>query len=291
MTPEIFKHIRRIQIYTDRLAKDLLAGMYRSAFKGRGMEFEEVREYQLGDEVRNIDWNVTARMNHPYVKKFREEREITVTLIVDVSASGRFGARNTLKSELIAEIGALIAFSAIKNNDKLGLILFSDRVEKYIPPNKSERHILRLIRELLLYRPVNQGTNVSEALHYLGTVQNKTGICFLISDFICEDYSHEALLTTKHHDLIAISVTDPYEIEFPSMNLVELQDLETGLNAIIDTSNPQVLKHFREIAENRIVKNEKLLRRIGAGFINIRTDVPYMPALQKFFRLRSEQRR
>lgn len=291
MTPDLFKTIRRIQIRTTQLAKDILAGAYRSAFKGRGMEFEEVREYQPGDEIRSIDWNVTARMNHPYVKVFREERELTVNLMVDVSTSSRFGSHNAIKSNLIAEIGAVIGFSAIKNNDKLGLILFSDRVEKYLPAGKSQRHILRVIRELLTYKPTRPGTDINAALHFLGQVQAKSCICFLISDFIDGDYAHEALLTTKHHDLIGISVTDPYEVEFPRLNLVEMEDLETGAIGIIDTSNPRVQERFKANAEKRINSTRNQMRKIGAGFIDIRTDKPYMPPLQKFFQFRGRRQR
>lgn len=291
MTPELFKNIRHLQIYTTQLAKDVLAGLYRSAFKGRGMEFEEVREYQPGDEIRSIDWNVTARMNHPFVKVFREERELTVMLLVDISASQKFGSDQKLKRQLVAEIAGVLAFTTLKNNDKLGLILFSDRVEKYIPPRTSQRHILRVIRELLVHETTEKGTNIAEALSYLGRVQTKSSICFLISDFISEDYSHQALLTSQHHDLISICVTDPYEIELPKIHLMNVEDLENKQTAVIDTSNNLVREQQREAAEERISNNKKLMDNMGAGFIDIRTDKPYLPILRKFFQLRSERRK
>jgi len=290
MTPELFRTIRRIQIHTMQLAKDILAGAYRSAFKGRGMEFEEVREYNPGDDVRSIDWNVTARMNHPYVKTFREERELTVHLVIDVSTSSRFGSQDAIKSHLIAEIGATIAFTAIRNNDKLGLILFSDRVEKYLPPSKSQRHILRIIRDLLIYKPTRPGTDINKALNFLGSLQAKAGICFILSDFICDDFSHEALLVSKHHDLIAICVTDPYEMKLPTLNLVELEDLESGVKGTFDLSNLKANRLFEKHAEARIENIKHLMQKIGAGFIDIRTNLPYLPPIQKFFQLRGRHK-
>lgn len=291
MTPEISKLIRQIQFRTMQLAKDVLAGAYRSAFKGKGMEFEEVREYIPGDDVRSIDWNVTARMNHPYIKTFQEERELTVNLVIDVSTSSRFGSHHKLKCNLIAEIGAAIAFTAIRNNDKLGLVLFSDHVEKYLPPSKSQRHILRIIRDLLIYVPTNQGTDINKALNYVGSLHAKTGICFLISDFMCDDFSHEALLISKHHDLIAICVTDPYEIVLPNFNLAELEDLESGVRGTFDLSNLKERRKFEENNADRVKQVKHLMQMIGAGFIDIRTDKPYIPALQKFFQHRGHSQR
>jgi uncharacterized protein (DUF58 family) len=286
MTPDLFKTIRRIQIRTMQLAKDVLAGSYRSAFKGSGMEFEEVREYTPGDEVRSIDWNVTARMNHPYVKTFREERELTVNLVIDVSTSSRFGSHETMKNQLIAEIGAVIAFTAIRNNDKLGLILFSDQIEKYLPPSKNPRQILRIIRDLLIYKPTKRGTQMTKALNFLGSLGTRSGICFLISDFICEDFSHAANLVARHHDLISICVTDPYEVELPSLNLIELEDLESGKKGIFDLSKSKLNDEFKRNSEARIKNIKQLMQHIGGGFIDIRTDLPYMPAIQKFFQHR-----
>lgn len=287
---EVYKKIRKIQIHTTQLADDILAGAWHSAFKGQGMEFEEVRAYQAGDEIRSIDWNVTARMNIPYVKVFREERELSVILLVDVSASSRFGSKNQLKRDLIAEIGAVLAFSAIKNNDNIGLILFSNEVEKYIPPKKGTRHVLRVIRELLAYEPKGQGTDLRCALSFLGNVQRRTAICFLVSDFICQPPPHEFTLMAKKHDLISIAVTDPCELEFPEMDLVELVDLETGETHVVDSSDQRVLEHFRVKNRERLADFETLMKKIGAGFIDIRTDQPYVFPMRKFFKLRERKR-
>jgi uncharacterized protein (DUF58 family) len=286
LSQEDFQKIRKIQIHTSQLVNEILAGAWHSAFKGRGIEFEEVREYQSGDEVRSIDWNVTARMHHPYVKVFREERELTVVLLVDVSASSRFGSQNHLKRDLIAEIGAALTFSAIRNSDKVGLILFSDFVEKYIPPKKGVRHVLRVIRELLAYTPQGKGTNLLSALDFAGGVLKKSAICFLISDFICSLYQKEMSILAKKHDLIAINITDPYEMEFPEMGLVNIIDLETGEFHTINTSNQLVLEHFKNKNVERRNDVEWTMKTIGAGFLNIRTDEPYLPVLHKFFKTR-----
>lgn len=290
ISKELFKKIRRIQFISTGLASNVFAGAYRSAFKGKGMEFEEVREYQPGDDVRSIDWNVTARMNHLYVKNFREERELTVFLVVDKSASERFGSGSVAKRELIAEIGAVLAFSAIKNNDNVGLILFSDVVEKYLPPSKGTRHILHIIRELLHYQPKQPGSNLKGALAFLGKVQRKSGICFILSDFICPDFSHEAAIIAKRHDLISISITDPCEHAFPELNLVNLRDLETEETSIIDTSSQAVQKQFKDRAAERLQTTQRLMQNIGASFIDIRTDRAYMAALRGFFKLREKRR-
>jgi uncharacterized protein (DUF58 family) len=284
VSQDLFRKIRKIQIHSTQLANDILAGAWHSAFKGRGMEFEEVREYQTGDEIRSIDWNVTARMNHPFVKVFREERELTVILIVDVSASSRFGSQNQLKRELIAEIGAVLAFSAIKNNDKVGLILFSEDIEKYIPPKKGIRHVLRVIRELLVFKPKGIGTNLQKALDFTGTVLRKSSICFLISDFICTLHQQELSILAKKHDFIAINVSDPYELEFPKVDLIHLVDLETGTGSIVDASDDNVQSSFKESSLKRIEAVEKMMRNIGADFMNIRTDLPYVVPMRKFFK-------
>jgi uncharacterized protein (DUF58 family) len=291
LSSDLFKKIRRIQFQTTQLAQDILAGAYRSAFKGRGMEFEEVREYQSGDEVRAIDWNVTARMGRPYIKNFREEREITVMLLVDVSSSSRFGSISETKRTITAEVGALIAFSAIKNNDKIGMILFSDSVEKYIPPKKGTRHVLHLIRELLAFEPKSRGTDIGKALSFLGNVQRRSGVCFLLSDFISPDYSHELALIAKRHDLISIGITDPHEIVLPAIDLVSLIDLESGEMVTADTSNTQLQQDFKSLAEQRLKQQEKLMKKVGAGFIDVRTDQPYIRPIRKFFKIRSKKRR
>lgn len=287
----LFKKISRIQFQTTHLADDVLAGAYKSAFKGRGMEFEEVREYQAGDEVRTIDWNVTARMNRPYVKTFREERQLTMTLIVDISSSNRFGSGRQLKSELIAEIAAVLAFSAIKNNDKVSLILFSDTVEKYFPPNKGTRHVLRIVRELLAYKPKGTGTNVAEALSFLGRVQQHSSICFLISDFICGDYAHEAAIIAKRHDLVGMAIEDQAEANLPHMGIVNFTDLESGEQRIVDTSAQSVDQELKKETAERLSAQKKLMQRLGTDLLILQTNTPYMPVLKKFFMNRQRRRR
>lgn len=285
----LFKKIHRIQIQTTHLANDILAGAYRSAFKGKGMEFEEVRDYQPGDDVRSIDWNVTARMNHPYVKSFREERELSVTLAVDMSSSTRFGSQKELKSELIAEIAAVIAFSAIKSNDKIALILFTDKVEKYLPPKKGTRHVLRVIRELLTFVPEHEGTNIGNALSFLGKVQQRAGICFLISDFISPPYAHEAAIISQKHDLVPIAIIDPAERKIPDMNLVSFQDLETNAIRLIDTSSKDVQSYLESITQARLENQKKEMQKIGTEICVINTDKPYLPELRKYFALRRKR--
>lgn len=282
--------IRRIQIITTQLATDVLAGAYRSAFKGRGMEFEEVREYQPGDEIRTIDWNVTARMNHPYVKLFREERDLTVILMVDISASMRFGSAERAKSALVAEIGAVLAFSAIKNNDRVGLILFSDTVEKYVPPRKGTRHVLRLIRELLFAEPSHRASDLAGAFAFLGKVQSRRGICFLLSDFLCPECKHDAVLIAKKHDLIAICLRDPKENQISALGLTKLADLETGKEELLDTSDAVVQKGFSEAIAAQQKKFETLIKQSGAGWISLVTDKPYVHSFKRFFQMRQRRR-
>ncbi len=288
----LFKKIRRIEIQTTQLANDILAGAYRSAFKGRGMEFEEVRDYLPGDDVRSIDWNVTARMNRPFVKSYREERDLTVMLMVDVSSSTRFGSTAEFKSDLIAEISGVIAFSAIKNNDKIGMILFSSEIEKYIPPAKGSRHVLRIIREVLAFQPKYKGTNLEKALTFLGHVQRRPAICFLLTDFICpSNYAHELTLTAKRHDLIALALMDPHELAFPRFGLINLTDLETGERVLVNSSSPQFQEQFINQAKVRESLYRSLLIKSGAGFVQIQVDRPYLPPLRKFFRMRARKRR
>ncbi len=289
-TLDIFKKIRKIQIQTTRLATDVLAGQYHSIFKGKGIEFEEVREYQPGDEIRSIDWNVTARMNHPYVKSYREERELSVMLLVDVSASSHFGSSELSKAELIAELGGVLSFSAIKNNDRIGLILFSDQVEKYIPPNKGTRHVLRLIRELLLFKPKSRGTDLNAALKFYGHIQRQTGICFVISDFIASDYAHEMTLLSKKHDLITIRVTDPFEMTLPTTEMLHLCDLETGQTHIVDPSNSAVQEQLKRSQEKRALYHKELIKKTGIGHLEIQTTQSYLPLLQNFFKYREKAR-
>jgi len=290
LSPEIIQKLRRIQISTTRMVNDVLAGAYHSAFKGLGMEFEDVREYQPGDEVRTIDWNVTARMNHPYVKSYREERELTVMLVVDVSASAHFGSNDSRKSELIAEIGAVLAFSAIKNNDKVGLILFSDQIELYLPPKKGTRHVLRVIRELLVFEPKGKGTDIGAALTFLGKVQKRKGVCFLISDFMNDHYTKEITITAKRHDLITLSITDPYEQNFPNMQLVMLRDLESGKLKLVDTSTAAIRQTFQSQARSRQQQHRTLMNKINAGSIELQTDQSYVSAIRNFFKIREKRR-
>lgn len=291
----LFKKIRRIQFQSTHPVNNILAGAYRSAFKGRGMEFEEVREYQPGDEIRLIDWNVTARMSHPYVKSFREERELTVTLVVDISASTRFGSGHHLKSELIAEISALLAFSAIKNNDKVALLLFTDKVEKYFPPKKGTRHVLRIIRELLAYKTETKSTDIAAALSFLGKLQQHSSICFLISDGISPDYSKEVAIIAKKHDLILLSIVDPKEIQLEnahdrqnnsslfSKGIISFTDLETGEQRLIDPSSMVVQNKLKESTEKRLSDQKALMHKYGASFLKIETDKPYLIPLRRFF--------
>lgn len=287
----LFKKIRRIQFEATHRANDLLAGAYRSAFKGKGMEFEDVREYQAGDEIRTIDWNVTARMNHPYVKNFREERELTVTLIVDISASTHFGSGHQLKRELIAEISALLAFSAIKNNDKVGLILFSDRIEKYFPPKNGTKHVLKIIRELLAYVPKYKGTDTATALAFLGRVQRHSSICFLISDGITPDYSREAAIIAKQHDLILLAIVDPCERHLPAIDLTLFVDLEIDAQRLVDTSSKEINQELKKNVQERLDSQKALMSKLGASFVTIETNKPYIPRLHHFFLSRQKRRR
>lgn len=288
---EILKKIRKIQIETTKLASDILAGAYLSAFKGKGMEFEDVRSYQYGDEIRSIDWKVTARMDHPYVKNFREERDIDVTIAVDLSASSVFGSTSHLKSELIAEISALIAFSAIKNHDKIGLILFSDHVEKYIPPKKGLRHVLHIILELLTYKAVSKKTSIKNALDYIGNITRKSGVYFMISDFIDEGYFDQAALIAKKCDLIAIQLIDKNEVTLPELSLVTLQDAENGTLEVFDFMDSKFRTDYEIKSKERIQHVEKMMAKIHAGCINIYTDRPYIKEILKFFKIRGRKRR
>lgn len=290
LTADLLKKIRRIQFQTTQLTNDVFAGAYRSAFKGQGMEFEDDREYQPGDDIRTIDWNVTAHMNRLFVKSFREERDLTVTLVVDISASTRFGSQNQLKSDLITEVAGVLAFSAIKNNDRVALLLYSDTVELYLPPKKGLRHVLRVIRELLAHTPQHSGTNPAAALAYLGKVQRRSSICFIISDFICPDFSHEVALIAKRHDLIAIAVVDPSETSFPAMNLVSFKDAETGTTHIIDTSSRSTQQYLQESLKDRLTKLNSLMKKVGADLVTLRTDKPYAISLRKFFKIRAKRR-
>jgi uncharacterized protein (DUF58 family) len=287
---EAFQHIRRLQIKALRNVEDLFAGIYRSAFKGKGLEFEDVREYRPGDDIRSIDWNVTARLQHPFVKNFREERELTVMLIVDISASSHFSHTERFKSEMIAELAALLAFSAIKNQDKVGLLLFTNEIELYLKPKRGIRHVLRVIRELLYFTPQHQGTDLPKALSFLGRVQRRRAICFLISDFLTSDFSWQATLIARRHELIAFHVFDTYEKNFLPQGLFTLRDLETHEQTLVDTADPLVRQHFQEQAEKQGMATQHLFESIGADYMAMHTGESSSAVLQRFFRLRGVKR-
>jgi uncharacterized protein (DUF58 family) len=287
---ELIKKIRYIQIYTSKAVNDVLAGEYHSVFKGQGMEFDEVRAYQPGDDIRTIDWNVTARTGHPYVKRYVEEREITVFFLVDLSKSGSFGSREKLKNEVAAEFCALLAFSAIKNNDKVGLIVFTDTIELFIPPAKGTSHVLRLIRELLFFEPgeiqKKTGTDIALALDYLGRVLHKRGVVFLVSDFLDQNFEKPLRVLARRHDLIAVTVSDPRELALPDVGLLEIQDAETGEIVVIDTGNKTVRSRYKRLAEEKNKALSDLFQSTGIDQIQLLTDRDYVLDLVKFFRKR-----
>lgn len=286
---EILKKVRRIDIRTRHMVNDVLAGQYESVFKGQGMEFEEVREYQPGDEIRAIDWNVTARMGRPFLKKFVEERELTVMLVLDASSSSKFGSIKQLKGELAAELCAVLAFSAIKNNDKVGLIIFTDRIEKYVPPKKGRRHVLRVISESLSFQPEGRGTDIAAALEYLNRVTIRRTVTFLISDFIATDYERPLRIANKRHDIIAVAITDPRELELPKVGIIELEDAETNERILIDTNIRRVREEYRRIASDRVQERHRILRSANVDTIDVFTDKSYMEPLLKFFRMRERR--
>ncbi|MBN2543728.1 DUF58 domain-containing protein [bacterium] len=286
---DILRRIRKLDIMTRRWVNDVFSGEYHSVFKGRGMEFAEVREYQVGDDIRAIDWNVTARMGKPYIKIFEEERELTVMLLVDISSSGEFGTVSQMKREIALEICALLAFSAIQNNDKVGLIMFTDIVEKFVPPKKGKTHVLRLLRELLYNQPKDRETNIAEALDYMNRVLTRKGIVFLVSDFIAEDYKKPLAIASQRHDLVPIIITDPREESFPKVGFIELEDAETGERMLLDSSDYQLRKKFtKNIAENKL-KREKIFKSIGLDTIDVYTDKPYIDPLVAFFKQRAKR--
>ena len=285
---ELIRKIRRIEIVTSRLADQQLAGQYHSVFRGRGMAFEEVRPYQPGDDVRVIDWNVSARMNEPYVKLFVEEREMTVLLLVDMSASGLFGTRDQSKRELCAEVAAVLAFSAIRNDDRVGLVAFTDRVEKYVPPKKGRKHVLAVLSEILTHRPRQRGTDLSAALDFLGRVSRRRSVAFLISDFLASDYERALRLVARKHDVVPVVVVDPLEEELPDLGLVAFEDLETGRVSVLDTSSPARGAYAARVLEARR-RRESLYGRLGLDAIELRTDRPYLPDLVRFFRARERR--
>lgn len=287
---EVLKEVRRIQIVARRQVNDLLAGEYLSAFKGRGMEFDTVREYVPGDEIRSIDWNVTARSDSPFVKTFCEERELTILLAVDISASGAFGSQKISKMETAVEVAAVLMFTSLKNNDKVGLLFFADDVVKYIPPRKGRGNVLRLIREMLATEPVKSETDIGKALEYIGRVQRRRAVVFVLSDFIGPDCSRALSVANQRHDCIAVTLEDPRERELPSVGFLTLRDAETDELIELDTRNPRVRAMFAKAAHARQSKLKELLRKANVDQLEVRTDQSYATSLQRFFRMRERQR-
>ena len=288
---EVLEKVRHIEIKTRRLVTDALAGEYHSIFKGRGMEFSEVREYQIGDDIRTIDWNVTSRTGNLHVKKFTEERELTVLLMLDASGSADFGTRSRFKREVAAEIGALIAFSAIKNNDRVGAIVFTDDVEMYIPPRKGRGHVLRVIRDLLFFEPKGKGTGVAKACEYLNRIARKRAVVFVLSDFLDSKFEKPLRIAAQKHDVVSIFISDPGESKIPGVGLVELEDAETGRTLLIDTSDRKAMKVYRASFEARRRKQQDELKSMGIDRIDVQTDVPYDRPLMRFFEMRARRLR
>jgi uncharacterized protein (DUF58 family) len=286
---EILKKIRALEIKTKGLVQTVFAGDYHSVFKGRGMNFEDVREYQPGDEIRAIDWNVTARLGTAFVKKFTEERELTVVLVVDVSASGNFGSVAQSKRELAAEVACLLAFSAIRNNDKVGLLLFSDRVELFIPPKKGRSHTLRIIREILFFEPAGRGTAPALALDYLNKVVTRRAVVFFVSDFQTGDFSRELSVSGRRHDFIAVYIQDQREEVLPNVGIITLEDAETGEQIEVNTADRTTRARFSALAETRRAELNRTLRRSRIDAILLRTDEDYLPALRSFFKQRERR--
>lgn len=287
---ELLRKVRQIQIRTSRVVNDVFAGQYHTVFRGRGMEFEEVCPYQIGDDVRLIDWNVSARYGEPFIKKFREERELTVMLVVDASRSGLFGSGRQFKLDVAAELCAVLALSAIRSNDKVGLILFTNRVEKYVPAKKGTQHVLRIIRELLYHEPEGRGTDIAEALGFLNRVTVRKSVCFLVSDFLAEDYESALRVARRRHDLIPVVITDPRELELPAAGFIELEDAETGEFVLIDTSSARLRRRFAADRRAAVEERETMFRKMDTDTIDIRTDQPYVEPLVRFFRKRERRR-
>jgi uncharacterized protein (DUF58 family) len=288
---EVLRQIRRLQLKARRAVEDLLGGEYHSVFKGTGIAFEEVREYQPGDDIRAIDWNVTARIGHPFVKRFIEERELTVLLAVDCSGSQQFGTRIQQKREVGAELAAVLAFSAISNNDRVGLLQFTDRVERFVPPRKGVRHVLRLIRDVLFFQPQHRGTSLKEGLDYLNRVLHRRTIVFLFSDFLDRGYESAFKRTGRRHDLIAVRVSDAREEELPAIGLVELEDAESGEHVLLDTGSRRVREAYRRKGEERREALRQLTNTAGVDLIEVSTDGTHLDALIRFFQMRERRTR
>jgi uncharacterized protein (DUF58 family) len=290
LTREVIKKIRVIEITTNRIVNETMAGAYHSVFKGRGMEFDEVRPYQMGDEIRLIDWNVSARMNGLYVKRFVEERELTVLLLVDMSASQDFGTRAQTKAGMMAEVASMLAFSAIKNNDRVGLVLFTGKVEKYVAPKKGRKHVLRVISDILSYRPEGRGTSISEALGFLGHVQRRKAVVFLLSDFQDGGYEPAVRIASRRHDLIPVVISDRFESTLPDMGVVLAEDPETGSRMFINTGDWRLGKAWAASAAGEAEALERMLKTNGIDFMRLRTGDDYIMPLVKFFKARQKRR-
>jgi uncharacterized protein (DUF58 family) len=288
---ELLRQVRRLQLRARRAVEDLLGGEYHSVFKGAGIAFEEVREYQPGDDIRTIDWNVTARMGHPFIKRFVEERELTVMLAIDVSGSQHFGSRFQQKREVAAELAAVLAFSAITNNDRVGLINFTDRVERFVPPRKGVRHVLRLIREVLFFQPQRAGTCIREALRVLNRVLHRRAIVFLLSDYADHDYEKSFQHTGRRHDLIAVTIHDPREQDIPKVGMLQLEDAETGELVLLDTNRRRVREEFARRSRERQDRLRQLARSARVDLIEVSTDGGHLDALVRFFHLRQRRLR
>lgn len=287
-TSELLKKVRKIEIKTKGLSKHIFSGEYHSAFKGRGMSFSEVRDYQYGDDVRNIDWNVTARIGTPHVKIFEEEREMTVMLVIDISGSAFFGTVNQMKNEILTEICAVLAFSAINNNDKVGVLFFSDRVEKFIPPKKGKQHILRIIRELINIEAEGKGTDIGEALRYLNNVLKKRSTTFVLSDFMGADYESPLQIAARRHDIIGVHLYDQREAELPNVGLIRAIDAESGELSWIDTGMSSVREKYKETFSNNFNYFQSTFRKTGSDIVSIRTDQSYVNELLRFFKKRTK---
>lgn len=285
---DLIKKVRKIEIKTRGLSKHIFAGEYHSAFKGRGMAFSEVREYQYGDDIRSIDWNVTARFNHPYIKVFEEERELTVILVIDVSGSKQFGSANQLKQDVITEVAAVLSFSAIQNNDKIGVIFFSDKIEKFIPPKKGKTHILRIIRELINFEPDNKNTNIAEALKFLTNAIKKRSIAFLISDFIDSGFEDAIKIANRKHDLIALKVYDKREAEIPSIGMLKVKDAESGKQIWVDTSSKIVRDNYAKWWKSQTEKQKEIFSKSGVDNASISTEQDYIKPLINLFKRRGK---
>lgn len=286
-TKELLKKVRKIEIKTRRLSDHIFGGEYHSTFKGRGMTFSEVRQYQFGDDVRSIDWNVTARYNEPFVKVFEEERELTMMLLVDISGSEFFGTKMRFKNEIITEIAATLAFSATQNNDKIGLILFTDQVELFIPPKKGRSHVLRIIRELIEFEPKSKNTNIAGALRYLSSVIKKRAIVFVLSDFIADDFQHTLKISSGRHDVTGIRIYDRYEQNIPNLGMVQMEDEETGESVLVNTSSRKVRRNYSRFYNEKVDYFQESFKKSGSGIIECRVDESYVSKLLGYFKNRA----